>query len=663
MTPSREPVSQPSDRSRTPSPDASDVLPMKRAVLYLRVSTVSQVHTDYDPEGISIPAQRVACQRKAEQMGVEIADEYVEPGKSATNIEKRPVFQEMLARIREQRDVDYVIVYKLSRLNRNRVDDAKVLMLLRRYQVSLVSATESIDDTPVGQLMHGILAAFNEFRSAEDGADIRYKMGQKAKNGGTLGKAPLGYENVPVKVDGYEVRSVALDEERAPLVKEAWELFATGDYTLERLTETMTDRGLTSRPTRARPAAPVTLSKFQQMLRDPYYKGVIVYQGAEYPGRHPALVSPEVFDKVQEVLDLRSGRGVRNRKHDHYLKGLLFCERCHKAGRESRMIYTIARGRNGDCWAYYLCRGRQQGVCDMPYLAVDLVEEGVLREYANLGLGEDFGSVIRKQLDQVIHDQQKITAELQASLTLKLQKLEHAEERLIDLVADGTLPSTKARTKLTQLKQERERLRAQVSEADSKLAVGIELTQLALSMLKDPQEAYRQAPDMGRRQLNQAFYERMYVDELGEVTEMTLTTFFRDFHMARQQVASRPRRKSLQTLTIDEWVALASTADLLADLAMAGGSSRKSLVGLGGIEPPTSALSVLRSNRLSYSPASPRRRRDYTTAPGVRPAPSAAAEPRITRRWRPGRPSPLRPHPVWPGHERSGPSRERRVSR
>src|SRR5579875_1335643 len=104
-------------------------------------------------------------------------------------------------------------------------------------------------------------------------------MGQKAKNGGTLGKAPLGYENVPVKVDGYEVRSVALDEERAGLVTEAWERFATGDYTLERLTAVMADRGLTTRPTRSRPASPVSLSKFQQMLRDPYYKGVIVYEG------------------------------------------------------------------------------------------------------------------------------------------------------------------------------------------------------------------------------------------------------------------------------------------------------------------------------------------------------------------------------------------------
>ena len=104
---------------------------------------------------------------------------------------KRVAFQQMLERIRRDKDVDYVIVYKLSRFARNRHDDAIVMADLQKRGVNLISATESIDATPVGQLMHGILAAFNEYRSREDGADIAYKMGQKAENGGTLAKRLL----------------------------------------------------------------------------------------------------------------------------------------------------------------------------------------------------------------------------------------------------------------------------------------------------------------------------------------------------------------------------------------------------------------------------------------------------------------------------------------
>jgi DNA invertase Pin-like site-specific DNA recombinase len=101
-------------------------------VLYLRVSTPAQVNTDYDPEGISIPAQRSSCERKATQLGVEIVDTYVEPGRSATSMDKRPAFQAMLERIRSQGDVNFVIVYKLSRMNRNRMDDALVLKDVRK---------------------------------------------------------------------------------------------------------------------------------------------------------------------------------------------------------------------------------------------------------------------------------------------------------------------------------------------------------------------------------------------------------------------------------------------------------------------------------------------------------------------------------------------------
>ena len=58
--------------------------------------------------------------------------------------------------------------------------------------------------------MHGILAAFNEYRSNSDGADIRYKVGQKAKNGGTVTRTKIGYLNVRDMVGGHEIRTVAI---------------------------------------------------------------------------------------------------------------------------------------------------------------------------------------------------------------------------------------------------------------------------------------------------------------------------------------------------------------------------------------------------------------------------------------------------------------------
>ena len=267
-------------------------------MLYLRVSSTRQVGRDYDPEGISIPAQRAACHRRAEQLGLTIADEYVEPGRSATEMIKRIEFQRMLARIRDVGDIDHVIVYKLSRMARNRVDDALVMADLRQRDVSLISATESVDDTPVGQLMHGILATFNEYQSRESGADIAYKMGQKARNGGTIGRARLGYLNHIDRTDGRDIRTIVVDPERSPLIQLGFELFAIGNLTLDQLSQRLYQRGLRTRPTARYPAQQVSISKLARMLRDHYYLGYVTYRGEEVLGHHKSLVDQFLFDRV-----------------------------------------------------------------------------------------------------------------------------------------------------------------------------------------------------------------------------------------------------------------------------------------------------------------------------------------------------------------------------
>src|SRR5437868_12838260 len=95
-------------------PDETGEGGVKRSVRYLRVSFKRQMDTDFevDPEGNSIDTQRKETSAKEREMGLVNVGEYVEPGTSAQTIEKRKVFQEMIARIQRERDVDYVIVYQ-----------------------------------------------------------------------------------------------------------------------------------------------------------------------------------------------------------------------------------------------------------------------------------------------------------------------------------------------------------------------------------------------------------------------------------------------------------------------------------------------------------------------------------------------------------------------
>jgi len=597
------------------------MLGLKRAVVYLRVSSAAQVNTDYDPEGLSIPAQRESCYRKARQMAdVEKVDEYVEPGRTGTTMESRPAFQAMLQRIREQRDIDYFIIYKLSRMNRNRIDDALVGVQLRKYGVTLVSATEMIDETPEGQLMHGILASFNEFRSSADGADIRYKMGEKAKRGGTLGRAPLGYCNVREIFDGREIRTVSPDPERAPFVRQAFELYATGEYTLAALCDELTNRGLRTRPGR-HAAGRLSDSKLCSLLRDRYYLGIITYKGEEFPGRHEPLVDPELFEAVQEVLASHKVAGERQRVHHHYLKGSIWCGACKANGRESRLIVQRAVGGSGKTYFYFFCSAKQQRLCDEPYTSIEATEEAIERHYRKLSLAPEFTTAVQDLITATLADERSSARLLKQQLATQLAKLDRQEENMLDLVADGTLASGKVKSRLNRITSERAQLIARSETSNDRLEAGAAALTDAMRLLENPARLYETSDDHGRRLVNQAIFEKLYIQR-GEVTADELRDHVKELvHLDRtlRCVNSVDSRHDCDQTERDNapvaalarrlWPVdhradadpiccrpLQGTETLLLATALAGGSSSKGvMVELWGIEPQTSSMPWKRS--------------------------------------------------------------------
>jgi hypothetical protein len=387
----------------------------------------------------------------------------------------------MLARIRDAGDLDHVIVYKLSRMARNRIDDAIVMADLRRHGVTLVSATESVDDSPVGQLMHGILATFNEYQSRESGADIAYKMGQKARNGGTLGRAPLGYLNHIDRADGRDVRTIIIDPERARLVRLGFELFATATYTLSDLSEELDRHGLRTRPTARYPAQPVSINKLSLMLRDRYYLGYITYRGQEYPGRHQPIVDPRLFNRVQEVLKSRASTGERRRVHHHYLKGTVFCGECHRSGRSGRLILQHTVNRHGTSYDYFFCRNRQHHTCQAPYIDAHLVEQAVERHYATVRLNAASLADHRAWLATALND-----APTAHQLDGLLHVLHHAREATRPQPADGE-PDRGSPLTNDQILDE------------------------FMVILARPDEVYQRCDDHQRHRLNQTLFHRLYL--------------------------------------------------------------------------------------------------------------------------------------------------------
>jgi site-specific DNA recombinase len=585
---------------------------MKRAVVYLRVSTPSQVNTDYDPEGNSIPAQRRACERKvAEMEGVEIVREFVEPGRSATSVEGRPVFREMVRWIRDEGDVDFVVCYAFSRVFRNTVDAAITKRDLKKVGCRVISTVLDLGDGPEADMVESVMHAVDQYQSAANGADVRYKMGEKAKKGGTITRAPLGYRNVrEPKAGGGEIATVVLDEDRAPFVRQAFELYATGEWTLAALADELTTRGLRTRPGRY-PAGQISTTKLRALLADPYYIGKVVYQDEVYEGRHEALIDRDLFDRVQHVMAARSSRGQRQRKHHHYLKGTIWCGACHRAGLESRMVVSNNTGRGGT-YRYFVCTHKQHG-CNAPYIHRDIAEEAIACHYRTIRLPAGTRADLRQQIETTLDDDRATALMMSNQAQRELAKLDVQEENLLDLAADGSVSSGKIRTRLRAIEDRRERLQADLADVSTRLIEGAQVLEAVLDLLDDPEQLYRKADDRGRRLLNQAIFERIYLF-VDDVSGDEVKKPFRELVHA-----GRRTERSVMSPAAPAWGGPEAQSqkgkippqigrDLSAVLKPARfgtsgeGSNKALMVGLAGFEPTTSSSRTRRATKLRYSP-------------------------------------------------------------
>lgn len=485
---------------------------LAQAVVYLRVSTPRQLHTaaDIDEDGNSIATQRVEALRKVRELRATVAKEFVEPGQSAQTISKRTEFKKLLRYVDEHPQVKYVVIYMRSRVFRNFTDAAITKRQLLEKGVRLISAKEEFGEGYMADAMEAITDIMNEVQVRMNGEDVKVKMAHKVEQGGTVGRAKLGYLNVRKDFNGRLVNTIDVDYERAPLVAWAFEQYATGRYSISQMTHMLEERGLTTRPSPSRPAQGVSRSRLALILRNPYYTGVIRYKGSLYVGRHEPLVSKETFLKVQEVLDHRNRKGDRDIVHFHYLKGLLYCGPCKDAGRTSRLVYSQNAG-NGGTYEYLVCTARQHGECSLPWLRVEQIEGEVLPVVAGEALSpgaiEDIRDAVSKSIANILAQDRDVKAQL----TKQLRKLEAQEGRLIELAATGSLPIAKIRERIEKTTLQKEAVLEQLEVTVDRLQYGTDTALAYIDLLGDPGELYKRASDAVRRDLLTAYFDSMTV--------------------------------------------------------------------------------------------------------------------------------------------------------
>jgi hypothetical protein len=122
----------------------------------------------------------------------------------------------------------------------------------------------------------------------------------------------------------------------------AFKEYATGNWTLSSLSAHLADLGLTMPSRRKLPAKPIDKKILHTILINPYYKGIVTYNGVQYPSKHEPVIDEKTWDKVQEILHSHLN-GERTRIHEHYLKSTVYCGKCG-----ARLIIHKAKSRSGN---------------------------------------------------------------------------------------------------------------------------------------------------------------------------------------------------------------------------------------------------------------------------------------------------------------------------
>jgi site-specific DNA recombinase len=289
------------------------------AVLYLRVSTPEQA----DP--LNLTNQENGCRRLADQRGIVVREVILGPGESGRRAD-RPSFVKLLSYCKAHRNrIGYVIVESLSRFARNVADQSSAISELRENGISLLSVAEpNVDNTAAGRMAAGVHGVFNQYFSDALSEKMKERSAASVRAGRWPWAAPVGFLNDLKQNNGANIKP---DPPTASLVREAFELYATGGYTKIQVLKFISDKGL-----RTKRGQKLSAQTLDAMLRKPIYAGWVYSSGvpARVKGLHDPIVSQEIFETVQRVLSGRQLIAAPKRKHNPAfpLKHFVKCGTC-----------------------------------------------------------------------------------------------------------------------------------------------------------------------------------------------------------------------------------------------------------------------------------------------------------------------------------------------
>ena len=416
----------------------------KKCVIYVRVSTEMQV------DGFSLEGQKNVLKRFVEREAMELVHVYEDAGKSGKSIEGRPAFQRMIDDIQDGLEIDYVLVYKLSRFGRNAADILTSLELIQSYDVNLIATEEGIDSSQTsGKLLISVLSAVSEIERENIIEQTMNGRREKARQGGWNGGfAPYGYS----LING----ELFINEEEAPVIREIFETFVNDPVGLGGVAKKLNLQGIKKIVRQNGTIDTWSRSLIQRIIDNPVYAGYIAFgrrtkqkvKGTknEYrmvetddyllsEGKHEPIISRELWEKTVEKRKKTGGaqESCVGYTRTHLLTGILRCPKCGGPMYAQKNSWVNKDGENHEKYSYQCVNRRQvRGrACDYSRsLKKEVIEPIVTHLVGQLLVDDIYATKIKKLIAHEI-DTSKFEKE-KANYEKKLADVISSKESLED---------------------------------------------------------------------------------------------------------------------------------------------------------------------------------------------------------------------------------------
>ncbi|MDX6765832.1 MAG: recombinase family protein [Candidatus Methylacidiphilales bacterium] len=381
-----------------------------RFFIYARKSTDSE-----DRQVRSIDDQIAELSALTEKDGAKVIKTFIE--KQTAKKPGRPIFNDMLARL-EAGEADGILAWHPDRLSRNALDGGRIIHMIDQGLIkTLKFCAHHFENTPEGKFMLQIIFGQSKYYVDNLSVNVHRGIRQKLARGMWPQYAPLGY------VNDAKTRGLVIDPVRGPFIREMFELYATGKYSLESLSHTMDALGLIGRR-----GLKLNQANMQYILRNPIYYGLIRYTGELYEGAHEPIITKELFDIVQGRMK-RKSKATRVKKKYFAYRGLFQCGECGGLITAEEKWKHQKNG-NRHHYVFYHCTKRMKQPCAQRCIREESLTSEVDHTLRQVALPEAVHKWLCEELDRMETESMAAASsskqrliEASASCDQKLEKL------------------------------------------------------------------------------------------------------------------------------------------------------------------------------------------------------------------------------------------------